>query len=238
MLREHYDHLFPLNKHRLSFLLHICKENGVERILDVGCSTGTYTLELKERGYEAAGMDLDDGMIRKAKEKAKERGLAPSFFKGDMLALHQLICDTFHLITCCGNTLPHLHSPAEIQRALLEMSQSLTAEGLLVAQTVNYDKALEEGITSLPTIVREGLSFERRYTFSEEYILFQGILTTERGRAESVLPLYPIKKAEMEEWMVEAGFTDLSFYHDFQYTPFSYEEGAPLGMVVVGRRGA
>lgn len=239
MLHEYYDLLFPLNKDRLSFLLHICKENRVTKILDVGCSTGTYVLELSERGYRATGMDLDATMIKKAQERAKERGLTPSFLQGDMLTLDGLFNDTFQLITCCGNTLPHLLSPVEIRRSIRGMSQLLTSKGLFVIQIVNYDRVLKESITSLPTIIREGVSFERRYSLRGDGLIeFKGTLSTERGRVESLLPLYPIQRDELKEWMEEVGLIQLSFYHDFGYTPFTHKEKAPLGLVAIGRRGA
>lgn len=238
MLLEYYDTIFPLQKERLSFFIDLAKKRGLERILDIGCSTGTYVLELSQRGYDAVGIDVDLKMIEKARGRAQRRGLAPSFLKGDIREVQGLFQEEFHLLTCCGNTLAHLTSYREIKRAIREMKKVLLPGGTLVVQIVNYDRVLKEAITALPKIVREGLLFEREYSFKEDGLIdFRGILTTNEGRVESLLQLYPLKLAQLRDALEEAGLVDLTFYHDFKYTLYRYREGAPLGLVGVAQRG-
>jgi len=56
-------------------------------ILDVGCGTGENVLYLAERGFAAAGVDGAPTAIRKARAKAKKRGLDVRFEVGDALDL-------------------------------------------------------------------------------------------------------------------------------------------------------
>ena len=55
--------------------------------LDVGCGTGENALYLAERGFAAAGIDGAPTAIKKARAKAKQRGLDVSFEVGDALDL-------------------------------------------------------------------------------------------------------------------------------------------------------
>jgi SAM-dependent methyltransferase len=56
-------------------------------VLDVGCGTGENVLYLAEHGYAAAGVDGAPTAIKKARAKAKRRGLKASFEVGDALNL-------------------------------------------------------------------------------------------------------------------------------------------------------
>jgi len=54
-----------------------------QKILDVGTGTGAMALVLAEMGHDVIGIDLSDGMLNKAKEKAKKANLPVEFEIGD-----------------------------------------------------------------------------------------------------------------------------------------------------------
>lgn len=56
-------------------------------ILDVACGTGTLTMILASRGYDAAGTDLSRPMLKEARKKAKQAGLKISFHRQDAAKL-------------------------------------------------------------------------------------------------------------------------------------------------------
>ncbi len=47
---------------------------GSGRVLDAGCGTGRVAIELARRGFEVAGVDIDDEMISGARAKEQELG--------------------------------------------------------------------------------------------------------------------------------------------------------------------
>lgn len=53
------------------------------KILDIGCGTGRYAIELTKRGYSMMGVDLSEPQIARAKEKTKELNLSIDFQKHD-----------------------------------------------------------------------------------------------------------------------------------------------------------
>lgn len=52
-------------------------------VLDVGCGTGFLALLLAERGHRVTGSDLAPEMVARAREKARDAGLAATFVVGD-----------------------------------------------------------------------------------------------------------------------------------------------------------
>ena len=52
-------------------------------ILDVACGTATLTLVLSERSFQMTGIDLAEGMITIAREKASNLGLKVELAHGD-----------------------------------------------------------------------------------------------------------------------------------------------------------
>lgn len=59
-------------------------------LLDAGCGTGDTALFFAERGCKVTGIDFLDEPIRRAREKAEERGFAVDFRVMDALALRSM----------------------------------------------------------------------------------------------------------------------------------------------------
>lgn len=57
------------------------------RILDLGCGAGTNSLFLARRGFKVTGIDVAEGAIAAAKDRAKKAGLSVDFRVGDALDL-------------------------------------------------------------------------------------------------------------------------------------------------------
>ncbi|MCI0587474.1 MAG: methyltransferase domain-containing protein [Planctomycetes bacterium] len=59
----------------------------VSPVLDAGCGTGEIALFLAARGHEVTGIDFVVQAVRRAREKAKKRGLSAEFLVKDALTL-------------------------------------------------------------------------------------------------------------------------------------------------------
>ena len=71
------------------------------RVLDSGCGTGEQTLLAAAHGADAVGVDVSGLAVRRARQKAAERGLVARFEVGDALRLGDLGL-TFDAITDSG----------------------------------------------------------------------------------------------------------------------------------------
>ena len=56
-------------------------------VLDAGCGTGEHALFLAARGARVTGVDLSETAVRRAGEKAAERGLTATFETADILTM-------------------------------------------------------------------------------------------------------------------------------------------------------
>jgi cyclopropane fatty-acyl-phospholipid synthase-like methyltransferase len=61
------------------------------KVLDAGCGTGENALFFSGRGQDVVGIDFLEEPIRRAMQKAKDRGLAASFEVKDALTLQEWI---------------------------------------------------------------------------------------------------------------------------------------------------
>jgi len=53
------------------------------KIIDIGCGTGRHSIEMTKRGYQITGIDLSESQLKRAMEKAREKGLKIDFQKHD-----------------------------------------------------------------------------------------------------------------------------------------------------------
>lgn len=59
----------------------------VRAIIDLGCGTGNHAIPLASRGYSVVGIDRSGDMLKRAKLKARQKGLRISFKKSDIKKL-------------------------------------------------------------------------------------------------------------------------------------------------------
>ncbi len=58
-----------------------------EKVLDIGCGTGNFSIKLAKRGCKVIGIDISQVMLEEAKKKAKNNNLNINFQKGNALNL-------------------------------------------------------------------------------------------------------------------------------------------------------
>lgn len=215
---KYYDHIFPVGEQQLNFIKQTAG-SPPKKILDVACGSGGYSVALAREGYLLQAIDLDDEMVRLAREKAKKEKLDVEVSKCDMKDIEGRFKMEFDGVFCIGNSIVHLGSLSEITDVLKQMNSVLRQGGFLILQTINYDRVLKYGINELPPIRDDsvGLEFVRKYELREGKALidFNTVLTVEGRRFENSVPLFPLTSGDMMEALNDARFRDIRFYGDF-----------------------
>lgn len=175
-----YDQIFDFNPKIFEGLF----DKPYLHALDIGCGTGRLTKLIYDHQIKSLGIDLDEAMIKVAKTNYPEI----DFKVMNMLNLDQL--GSFDLITCFGNTLPHIN-PIEFNRFFKLIEDKLTNEGVLWIQLLNYDYILKHQITSLKPIIKHNFKFYRDYEIHKDRISFHTRLETLDHVIEGTTTLYP-----------------------------------------------
>jgi glycine/sarcosine N-methyltransferase len=120
------------------------------RLLDLGCGTGEHARFLQEEGFEVTGVDASEAQLA----QAREAGPGPRFVKADLAELGSAVDGHFGAAISLGNGLPHLF-PVEMVRLLADLAGLLLPGAPVLFQILNYDRILDQRVTSLPLNVRE-----------------------------------------------------------------------------------
>jgi len=87
-----YDLIISRNqKQECAFIEKLLADFGIgsgAAILDAGCGTGSYSIELSRRGFRVTGVDRSSQLLMLARKKAAAVGLEIPFDDGDILALN------------------------------------------------------------------------------------------------------------------------------------------------------
>ena len=238
-LSQVYDVVFPRYDAVVDFLARDLVPG--KRILDLACGTGTYALALAEIGFDVTGVDLDEEMIRLARQKAINGSPSARFIAADMRdALKIAGGQTFDLVCCIGNSLVHLQDRQEAAQLISDMHALLVPGGRIVLQTIHFQRVFRLRLSGLPTIHRPeaGVTFVRNYRWSEgdfqedegeshgsgsrsgpKRVDFDTVLTiTRNGKTEEYrdsVPLLALGPDELLDMVRKVGFTNLEIFGEF-----------------------
>lgn len=206
-IKKQYDYIFPLNQKQVEFVEGEFS-NYDNRLIEIGCANGKLTNALKE--YNIRGIDLEQSFI----DIAKQRYSGIQFDALNMLNVDTLN-EKFDGIICFGNTLVHLKIK-EIEVFINKCYSILNSKGKLLIQILNYDNILDNEINKLPLIDNEHIKFERSYEFGDR-LKFVTVLTVKKQNEQinNAIYLTPIRKVQLENMLVSAGFKDIKFYGSF-----------------------
>ena len=71
-------------------------------VVELGCGTGSFTQELKKKGYDIMGIDLSPEMLDLARKKSAEAGLDIMYLEQDMREL-DLYCTAGTIVSVCDS---------------------------------------------------------------------------------------------------------------------------------------
>lgn len=128
----------PPGAGRFDFIAGLFAERGAgagSRVLDAGCGAGAYSVGLARRGYEVTGLDASEQLLREARRRAAEAGLAVEFLAGDIVALPALPAlpelPRYDALLCRG-VLNDLADARSRFRAFASFARALKDGGVLV----------------------------------------------------------------------------------------------------------
>ena len=134
-MAEYVDALYGENQDYLKetkFILSIFKKHKIkpELIYDVACGSGRHSNLLKEKGYAVVGIDLNEGMLKLARESFPDI----TFLKQNMTKLSMK--KKADCIITMFNAVNHLKNHFEFENMLRAYSKNLNEKGLVIFDTM------------------------------------------------------------------------------------------------------
>lgn len=231
-IAPHYDLLFPVSETQAAFLRRALEEADARRVLDAGCGVGRHLELLREWNFEIAGLEPDPEMAELARERL---GGEVDVAVATLETAAEALSGPFDAALCLGNTLAHLVEPGALAAGLKALACLLAPGGMLITQTVNFDRVLAEGRAPFaPKHVPDGaggsLRFDRDYDFTEAPIRlgFKLSLSGPDIDLEDTIPLRPLTREEQEQALAEAGFESIKAWGDWDAREWTPEAPATL----------
>ncbi|HEY8909177.1 MAG TPA: methyltransferase domain-containing protein [Desulfosporosinus sp.] len=226
-LAEYYDEIFPLKGSQKQFLHDYLSQEALTSVLDIGCGTGTFALELSQTGIRVLGVDLSEEMVEISNQKAHATGSTASFSVADMNDLGS-IKERFDGVFCLGNTLAHVSGESELKRVLAQFREKGTH---LLLQIVNYDRIIAKQVKELPVIKTEHLIFYRFYTHRPDGKLDFSMkieFPDTREDVSGVNLLFPITSSILKEALQETGWEVSGLWGNFDKEPWTVDSPATI----------
>lgn len=150
-----YDALDP-DRSDLNIYAAIVTELGAQRVLDVGCGTGTFALMLSERGFDVVGLDPAGASLDVARGKPGAEGVR--WVHGDATALPGALEDRVDLAVMTANVAQAIVDEQEWARTLVVVRRCLRPGGHLVFESrrpeqrgwEEWTRAQSETVTEVP----------------------------------------------------------------------------------------
>lgn len=223
------------------FFHKIFRERGVRSVLDSACGSGRHAVEFARAGYQVSACDVSARMLDLTRRNAQAVGLNVEIFKANLTEIDRVAgSGGFDAILCLGNSLPHLLTQRDLDRAMRSVKRALAPGGVFIAQVRNYERILKENLRFMPPTSREvdgrelmffrmlDIHGPRRMDFN--IILF----TRESGKwtyKVETTHLRPLLKEHIAAALRRAGFLTETYYSDYQLTPFDSDK--TLDLIVV-----
>ncbi len=206
--------------------------NGA-RVLDLGCGMGRHAVELSQRGYCVACLDLSSVLLHLAKKRS---GLTcrAHFVQADMRRIP--FAGVFDAVLIFFTTFGYFKEDEENRRTLVSIREVLKPGGWFFLDYLNKEFVVS-GLVPSDSCFRNGYEIlqERRYNQKEQRIE-KKIKIKENGQVreyrESVR-LYTL--AEMQAMLTVAGLTLAKTFGDFDGSDFT---SASPRLILAGKREA
>ncbi len=112
-------------------------------ILDAGCGTGNYSIELSQRGHRVTGIDFSSVMFGRAKRKKSKGAVWPNFLLHNLTQSLPFKDDSFDAVICIHvlyTISDHLQFLRELRRVARRQSMIIVVNS---SQPLSFQKAIK-----------------------------------------------------------------------------------------------
>jgi SAM-dependent methyltransferase len=201
------------------------------RILEAGCGTGSYSVELAKRGFAVTGLDSSAELLSLARAKREEAAVPVTFQKGDILELPAR--PSYDGILCRGVLNDIIDGPSR-QKAFFSFAGAMRKEGILILDVREwtnsalrkqrepvFERVVENDRGRLTFRAVTRLEHEaKKLLVAESYILKRDDEVKTVTEYDFVMQCWT--PDELHEGLTNAGFGSVAYFGD-------YDSKSPVG---------
>jgi SAM-dependent methyltransferase len=241
-LATQYDKLFrdwkAATREQAVILDRIFRSNGFDlsaSVLDCACGIGTQSIGLAALGYHVTASDISSGALTEAAKRAAENHVDIRFEHADFCALGHAFTETFDIIICMDNALPHMLSHDALASAIASITGRMDKNGIFIASIRDYDALLKDKPPYSPPYIHKTANGQRvsfqtwtwegdRYKLIQYMIDDDGILQASKFEGE----YRATRREEITNLLLAGGCREVNWL-------FPEETGFYQPIVVAGR---
>ena len=187
------------------------------RCVECACGTGNLTLPLRRAGYQMTGVDLSEDMLAVAMEKARAAGMIIPFVRQDMRKLSVPRRVDCVLATCDG--VNYLDTPDKAREFFSAAFAALKDGGALIFDVSTPEKL--SGTLGNHTLVSDDpeIAYLWQNAYDEKTALVRMALSIFVRRPDGAYDRLEERqtqrahsRAELRQWLGDAGFSDIRFF--------------------------
>ncbi len=223
LLASEYTQLFPSSEEKRQYAEKLISTTHGEDMLDLGCASGEFPLQLTSPGRTITGIDPDSRMISEARAIAAEKE-SITFAVDDMLSfLSSAPPHSFDVIFCMGNTIAYLTDERELERFLSSARNALREGGKLLIQMLNYTNPSIKAGFHFPDLNSTHITFSRRYEESGTpgvLAFTTQVRNKENGETHNEVHSHAVFTSDtVRELGREAGFREVTVHGSYENSP-------------------
>jgi SAM-dependent methyltransferase len=114
------------------YTVELFKKYGIEPslVLDLGCGTGSFCIEMSAKGYEMIGVDLSPDMLSCARMKSIKKGADILFLNQDMISFE--LYGTVDAAVCLMDSMNYITRRKDVEKVLKLVNNYLNPNGLFI----------------------------------------------------------------------------------------------------------
>jgi|LGOV01.1.fsa_nt_gb ubiquinone/menaquinone biosynthesis C-methylase UbiE len=204
-------------------------DSEIKSILEFGCGTGTITCNLAEKGFDLTAVDLSEGMLTVADEKADAKNLKNiQFYLGDMSNFQ--IEEKFDAVISCCDSVNYLSSLDDLQRFFISSYDSLKDDGMLlfdVNTVTKYTKTIMDNtyiydIDDVYCVWENEPQFKKgKMNFNLTFFIKNENQTYNRYEEKQSQYIYTTE--DIHQCLINAGFKKIKYMNFGSFLPGSNE---------------
>ncbi len=225
-LVEMWDGLIDWKKRREGengFLIKQLQKHNARKIFDAALGDGCDSIYLIKQGFDVTSNEIDLVFREKALQNAKANDVELRITCSDWRDLSKEVTpEFFDAVVILGNSLTYLFTREAQVKALEQFRRILKPGGVLIVDERNYQGILDKR----KKILGGDFHYSGKYVYcgdrvhgrpieiSDDSVKFEYI--DERNGKKAYLTMYPWKRGELRELLLQAGFGSIEQYSDYR----------------------